>query len=152
MTSVYDTLQSTCLLDKTLISFQADHGVGLLRANKPMADPDSFYLSVPFWLHVPPRLLVDPEGEARRVALQGNRDRLVSNLDMIATLVELLGWDTAEHLFADVPPIFEHGASLLQPLAPDRIAAGWQGRPFVESCAWQFGLLSNATQKFNFEE
>lgn len=143
--SVYSTLQSTGLLSNTLITFQADHGEGLGVVNKRLADPDSFYLSTPFWLHVPPPLLTGTEGMRRRQMLRSNAGRLVSNLDMMPTVVELLGWDSAEHLFAEVPPMFEHGVSLLQPLEASRVTAGWQGRPFVGSCAWSFGYLSNAS-------
>lgn len=61
------------------------------------------------------------------------------------TLVELLGWSDEAGLFQEIPSIFGHGQSLLRPVAADRIAAGWQGQPFVDACEWTFGLLYNAT-------
>ena len=139
---VHDKLQETGLLKETIVTFQADHGEGVGDVQKRIGNPDSRYLSTPFWMHVPSYLL---PSEKDREVLRGNSPRLVSNRDMMPTVVEILGWETTEHLFEGIPSIFKHGRSLLRPVPTDRLVSGWQGRPFVDSCAWMFMFLSNAT-------
>ncbi len=145
MRDVYATLNSTGLLAHTIITFQADHGerAGSNYVSNRLAEPSSLYLATPFWMYVPPAFFAGREEQ--REVLRGNRDRLVSNLDMMPTVTELLGWETTEHMFHKVPTIFKHGLSLLRPVGKDRLTCGWQGRPLVDSCDWQAGFLSNAT-------
>lgn len=144
--ALFATLDAAGLRDNTLVSFLSDHGESTAPTSNRLNRPSTLYLASPLWLHVPPPLLQGEKGAAAAAALRGNRDRLVSNLDLMPTLVELLGWitdDTA--LFHGLPAIFGHGQSLLRPVAPTRVAAGWQGQPFVDACEWTFGLLYNAT-------
>jgi len=142
MQNVHDKLESTGLLDNTLLSFQSDHGetAGPV-VRKRLADPDSLYLATPLWMHVPPHLLSSSE---REILLE-NKYKLTSNMDMMPTFVELLKWDTTENMFQNRPSIFKHGQSLLRPVAADRLSSGWQGRPFVDSCDWAHGFVFNAT-------
>ncbi|GAB5036286.1 arylsulfatase [Nannochloropsis oceanica] len=142
MQDVWETLESTSLLDNTLVSFQSDHGETMGTAvRKRLADPDSLYLATPLWMHIPPHLLSSSEREV----LSENRDKLTSNMDLMPTFVEVLKWDTTENMFRERPSIFKHGRSLLRPVEADRLTSGWQGRPFVESCDWTHGFLFNAT-------
>ena len=140
---LFDALETAGLLDNTLVSFLSDHGESTTPSSTRLGRPSTLYLASPLWIHVPPSVLAGREEAA--AALRGNRDRLVSNLDLMPTLVELLGWSDDRSLFEGVPSIFGHGQSLLRPVAPDRTAAGWQGQPFVDACEWTFGMLFNAT-------
>lgn len=142
MQDVYDTLQSSGLLENTLISFQSDHGetAGPV-VRKRLADPDSLYLATPLWMHIPPTLLTDTQ----RATLRANGDRLTSNMDVMPTFVEILGWESADSMFDGVPSIFKHGDSLLRPVEHDRVTSGWQGPPFVDSCDWAHGFVFNAS-------
>lgn len=81
------------------------------------------------------------QGKARRAALQGNRDSLVSNLDMMPTLIDMLGWDTAEHLFADVPAIFQHGAVLAQAACPACLLARSSVCRVMRLAIWVFNVI-----------
>jgi hypothetical protein len=141
---LFDALQRAGLLDNTLVSFLSDHGESTSTTSSRLGRPSSLYLASPLWLHAPPSILAQHPPDAA-AALRSNRDRLVSNLDLMPTLVELLGWSDDRALFEGLPSIFGHGQSLLHPVAPDRTAAGWQGQPFVDACEWTFGLLFNAT-------
>lgn len=141
---LFAALDRAGLRDSTLVSFLSDHGESTAPSSTRLGGPTSLYLASPLWLHVPPPILA-AAGPDAAAALRGNRDRLTSNLDLMPTLVELLGWSAEPALFRDVPAIFGHGQSLLRPVAPDRVAAGWQGQPFVDACEWTFGMLYNAT-------
>ena len=142
MQDVWGKLESTGLLDSTLVSFQSDHGETLgPTVRKRLADPESLYLATPLWMHIPRHLLSSSEREV----LSGNRDKLTSNMDLMPTFVEVLKWDTTDNMFRGRPSIFKHGRSLLRPVEADRLTSGWQGRPFVESCDWTHGFIFNAT-------
>jgi hypothetical protein len=91
-------------LDTTWILSTSDHGEcfeGPARARLDDLRPAT--LAVPFWMHLPRAF-----PPAFRDAVQANRLRLVSNLDVVPTLAEALG---------DPPPALP-GASLLEPLDP----------------------------------
>ena len=142
MQEVHDKLYETGLLENTILTFQSDHGERVGDASKRLADIDSMYMTVPFWMHVPPSVFANAK---QQKTLKANSDRLVSNMDAVPTLIELLGWETTEHMFKGIPRVFRHGQSLLRPVAPNRIASGWQGRPLIDACDWMFGFLFNAT-------
>ena len=133
---LFAALDRAGLRGSTIVTFLSDHGETTEPSSTRLGNPDSVYLATPLWMHVPPPLLEARPGAAAALRRNGRGDRLVTNLDLMPTVVDLLGWAAPEALFANTSTIFGHGTSLLRPLPRDRVASGWQGQPFVDSCDW----------------
>jgi hypothetical protein len=139
---VWKKLVERDLLRNTIVAFMADHGDSISRGSTRIGAPISAHISNPVWFHMPSQLL----SSGQRDAIRGNQRQLVSNLDVMPTIVNALGWASDSELFRDVSSsTLIHGKSLLLPLSDSRLTYGWQGAPFVQNCDWSFGFISNAT-------
>ena len=137
---MFDAMNSSGYLHNTLVAFCADHGETPGGAHDRYPNPDSEDMAVPIWFHIPDHLL----GNGRREVLTRNQHRTISNLDIVPTVMELMGWaDEPEKLFT--APSTVHGKSLLKPIDAGRIVPSWQGPPLFHICEWNNGFLSNGT-------
>jgi hypothetical protein len=142
MTSMMGGLYNGKILDDTLVVFAADHGEMPGKERDRISYPTSSVLAVPLWFHVPKALL---SNEERKIFKTNVKDRLLTNLDIVPTVVDLLGWmDNVDQMF-NMSRATKHGQSLLKPVPEDRILVGWQGRPFVQTCSWNTAYFSNST-------
>ncbi len=106
-------------LDNTVILLTSDHGQGLT-GRRIRARIHNYYDEVaiiPFLLAMPPRSGSWLKKDGRLANLRANRDRRVSNVDIVPTLLDAIG------VLDQVPDaIRDHfgGHSLFRPLDPDR--------------------------------
>jgi len=156
---VYEKLESKNLLDNTILAFGSDHGETPSSVLKRVIKPDSRYYSVPLWFRIPERYLTDQE----KNVLTANSDKLVSNLDVAITLIDILGWSNQDVMFNGqdgssfpfpsnmVAPHLAHGQSLLRPIDDQRIVPMWQGLPVIKSCEYNVFALGNSTHNVIFK-
>lgn len=137
---ILQSLETEHRLEQTLVITTSDHGESFDPA-KPKR-PINFYedtMGVPLAVHVPPAM----EGAEEVVrALVANRERRVSNLDIVPTLLDLWGRDPRKaDVEADRPAL--SGQSLLAPVPVDRVlvstARGSIYEPPVQGFAFYHG-------------
>ncbi|VAX22754.1 hypothetical protein MNBD_NITROSPINAE02-1916 [hydrothermal vent metagenome] len=91
--NIRNTLKDTGRLDETLIIITADHGA--LDPKKPHHKiPRVYsyfeeYANIPFLIHIPRKWLVQKPGYVEN--LKGNRNKTVSNIDIIPTVIQAIG-------------------------------------------------------------
>ncbi|KAJ3189328.1 hypothetical protein HDU85_002956 [Gaertneriomyces sp. JEL0708] len=108
-------------LQNTVIAFTGDHG----ESKDRIWNISLQSISTPMWLHVPKGLIA----EERRQTLRRNKLRPVSTMDVVPTLIDLLGYDADMSLKSGITI---NGTSLLNPLPEDRVVLGWHAQPYIE--------------------
>ena len=126
MASVLESLRRHGLLENTAILFTADHAEAMRErgfVGHTMKEPYfDEVLHIPFWIYLPPAL-----SERFGPALRGNAARNASNVDIVPTVIDLLGlWEEPRvaRAAAGLP-----GSSLLRPLPEGRaiLVENWPG-------------------------
>ncbi|MBI3994052.1 MAG: sulfatase-like hydrolase/transferase [Candidatus Lambdaproteobacteria bacterium] len=138
---VLDLLRAAGRLDNTIVFFTSDHGEGF-GEHGINGHRRTFYeeiIHVPCWLHLP-RELVAAHGEGLRV----NTERNVSNLDLVPTLVDLLGLNAEPAVRALTEGMW--GQSLLRPVDAQRLILGQNGD--VTSHLFEGFVLLRGPQRF----
>jgi arylsulfatase A-like enzyme len=110
------------MLEDTIFIVTGDHGESPF-ANKRTEKGDWEVLLVPFLFKVPDRFLTP----AQKENLIKNSDAPAITLDIFHTVSDILGFSFKENY--DKPNVIS-GASLLNPISPDRIRIGYDGLPF----------------------
>ena len=117
-----ESFQKNRSMDKLLIASSADHGE-LERHTRPVSRVASFYdeiLAIPYFIKLPgEKNLVD---ESCIRGLKDNADLLVQNIDLLPTLLELVGF-SAKTGHGPLLEKFE-GRSLCHPVGHERILVG----------------------------
>jgi phosphoglycerol transferase MdoB-like AlkP superfamily enzyme len=116
---LHSFLESTGLLENTLLIMTSDHGDDDKLEHSRVHRLYSFYdeiTNIPFLIRTP-RTWATSHSE-QMVSLRGNEMRLVSNLDVVPTILDALGCyaDTANRSLLSLLS----GQSLLRPVPPDR--------------------------------
>ena len=115
---VLAALQRSGRLDHTIVVMTSDHGAKETLRHAPRIF--SFYdeiTRVPVFLRLP-QALIDAHPEHLR-ALQTNQGELIQNMDLLPTLVDLLGMSQLEHNQQILRRLT--GQSLLKPVSPNRV-------------------------------
>lgn len=114
-----DYMESSGWLKKTLIIFTSDHNeaFGEHGMGGHFAGFYEEQTHVPFWIYVPEKIL-DEHPEWRR-ALEGNRNVMVSNLDVLPTVLDFYG--LLEKPFVGKYAKYFQGDSLLGKVPPGRV-------------------------------
>lgn len=113
---IQDALEARGRLQQTLLIGTSDHGEHLAPEGKPLRVEtlDEPVARIPFWIHLPSELAT----EELRATLAANRERRVSNLDVVPTVMDAWGlWPPPAGL-AWVPFA---GGSLLREIDPERL-------------------------------
>jgi hypothetical protein len=126
LASVLESLRRRRMLENTAILFTSDHAEAMREhghvghtIKQPYFDE---VLHIPFWIYLPPEL-----NERFGPALRGNAERNASNVDIVPTVIDLLGlWE--EPLVAQTAAGLP-GGSLLRPLPAERaiLVENWPG-------------------------
>lgn len=144
---VLDALQRSGRLDRTIVVMTSDHGAKETLRHAPRIF--SFYdeiTRIPVFLRLP-QALIDAHPEYLR-ALRGNRGELVQNMDIVPTLVDLLGLSEA----AQNKQILQRlsGQSLLKPVSPDRILTVLNTNDIRTWHSEGFGIYWDRDRRFVF--
>jgi hypothetical protein len=139
--SILNQLEKINVLENTAVVFSADHGETPRTPGLRIVKSDSRFMGVPLWFRIPHSFLTVKQKLTLRTNLL---KRIVSNLDVVPTLMELMGWSSAIPMLSNRTSI-KAGQSLLSPIPENRIISGWQGGPFVLSCDWTSAYVSNGT-------
>jgi arylsulfatase A-like enzyme len=113
---LFETLERTGQLDRTVILFASDHGEGFNEHGYIAHFYCHFVetVAVPLWLYLPERFAAGRDLSV----LRGNQAATVQNLDLLPTLLDCIGaWDHPGVARFRAPMM---GGSLFRPLAPDR--------------------------------
>jgi len=137
---VMGTLKRNEQEQDTIVAFTSDHGETPGAIFSRTSVPDERTLSVPLWYQIPNDHI---SAEQKRI-LELNLKRVVSNLDVLPTLAELMGVSMKNLSNEEQFPLIT-GRSLLQPIPENRVVIGFQGRPFVSGCESTAGFLANKT-------
>ncbi len=119
---LYSAVRASGRLDATVFFISADHGQ-FHELQRRLSRVSSYYeeiLQIPLLIRVPPSWLEHYPERIRNLPV--NADCLVSNLDLIPTIVDSLGLLQTGQNQGIVSEL--EGASLLQPLSCDRVIRG----------------------------
>ncbi len=120
MKTTVEVLKEQGLLDNTVIFLTADHGETPTQSHTPHRTYSYYeeFFNISYMVHVPERWKALHPDAYR--TWKGNETRNVSNLDILPTIVDLLGLTRAnESLVAQMK-----GQSMLRPIDSDRILLG----------------------------
>jgi len=139
--TVMNKLKEKDLLDDTLVVFSSDHGESPSVGKPRVYAPNVRVIGSPLWFRIPQGMLSPKEKE---ILAYNTKYGTVSNLDIVPTVADILGWATVEQMYqGSVDTV--HGQSLLEPVKKERIISGYQGRPFIQPCDMNHAFLANST-------
>jgi phosphoglycerol transferase MdoB-like AlkP superfamily enzyme len=113
---LFDYLERTNKLKKTVILLTSDHGESLMEHHNIGHVESNYFetIAIPLFAYIPPSLLT----KAQRVALRNNQKSITSNIDLVPTLLDLWSIDKSNEWKSYTERLT--GYSLLKKIPEDR--------------------------------